>query len=324
MCCRQALDPNYVATHVSVRLPGNEISDQRALLIQLPATHQCLFFETQCILQATSNNFLFYDHQSGEIMPYPYLIYEECSHELVPVEKLKDYHQSHRQNYECWCGQCSLEHSCFVDIYSRGGYWFYGCEVCSLHVCINDIYETATEHAVYLGYPKSGAILPVPVDPMVQATTQHTIGHGSGPLGLQATRHNQRKQSSIGSSMSKLKNYIIPTWTGASSSSFSPPSSSALICHKDSCRCTQTPIKVEEDSDHSVLHTPSSSVLEGCMQAPSVPVAGPSNAQSSAGPSSASIVSFEDVTIHCSRCKRWVEFDSWEDHFCLPALSPEL
>ncbi|KIJ51673.1 hypothetical protein M422DRAFT_243999 [Sphaerobolus stellatus SS14] len=119
----------------------------------------------------------------------------------------------------------------------------------------------ATEHAVYLGYPKSGAILPVPADPMVQATTQDAIGHGSGPLGLQATRHNQCKQFSIGSSMSNLKNYIIPTRTGASSSSFS--------LHT---------LKVEEDSDHSTLHTPSSSVLEGCMQAPSVPVAGPSNA----------------------------------------------
>ncbi|KIJ29032.1 hypothetical protein M422DRAFT_269647 [Sphaerobolus stellatus SS14] len=138
----------------------------------------------------------------------------------------------------------------------------------------------AIEHAVYL------AILPVPVDPMVQATTQHTIGHGSEPLGLQATRHNQHKRSSIGSSMSKPKNYIIPTRTGASSSSFSPHSPSALIRHKDSCHRTQTPIKAEEDSDHSVLHTPSSSVLEGCMQAPSVPVAGPSNARSSSAETS--------------------------------------
>ncbi|KIJ34530.1 hypothetical protein M422DRAFT_263309 [Sphaerobolus stellatus SS14] len=118
---------------------------------------------------------------------------------------------------------------------------------------------------------------------------------------------------------------FIPTWTGASSSSFSPPSPSALIHHKDSHHHTQTPIKVEEDSDHSVLHTPSSSVLEGRMQAPSVPVAGPSNARSSsAGPSSASIISFEDVTIQCSWRKHWVELDSWEDHFCLPVLSPEL
>ena len=66
-----ALDPKYIATRVSARLPGNEISDQRNLLIQLPVNHRRSFFEAVRLRQATSKNFIFFNRDTGEFDEYP-------------------------------------------------------------------------------------------------------------------------------------------------------------------------------------------------------------------------------------------------------------
>ncbi|KIJ50183.1 hypothetical protein M422DRAFT_246004 [Sphaerobolus stellatus SS14] len=153
---------------------------------------------------------------------------------------------------------------------------------------------------------------------------RHTIGHRTEPLRLQATRCNQgsggRKRSSIAlprvtprlqyvkfNFRPSLNLYCFtdaPPKAGTSSSSFSSPSPSAIIRCKDSHCRTETPIKTEGE-DYTPLHTSSSSVLEGCIRAPSVPVAGPSTTgppsagPSTARPSSARIISFEDVQLQC-------------------------
>ncbi|KIJ31514.1 hypothetical protein M422DRAFT_266760 [Sphaerobolus stellatus SS14] len=183
------------------------LTSNAACLCQLSVMERRAVFSESRILQATSPNFVFYDRYAGKVIEFPYPIHADAGQERVLPDRLKDYHSARRQNYECWCGLCSPEVPCWVDIYMRNGLWFYGCEICGLHVCINDVYESANCTVIYPGFPKESALLPIPADPAIiqGAPKRRGLGARRGPVGLAATR----KRSSIGQALSKAKNHLI-------------------------------------------------------------------------------------------------------------------
>ncbi|KIJ25850.1 hypothetical protein M422DRAFT_38441 [Sphaerobolus stellatus SS14] len=270
-------------------------------------------FREPLILQATSPNFVFYDRYTGEVVefsiltPYRSPIYDPDSREhgerVLPV-KMKGYHAYRRQNYECWCGLYSPGVPCWVEMYTRNGLWYYSCDVCGLHVCIDNFYESATQTAVYQGYAKESAILSVPSDPTtIQGRPKRRVIR-QGPLGLGATV--QRKRSSLGQFWSNPKNLLITPPRASAARSVSPASPYAILRSLIGPTRPKVP-KPAVTSVNSALPSPSSSVLEGYIRAPSLPVAGPSSMTDSKS-------DFDDLKLQCDNCDRYIPFDMYDSH----------
>ncbi|KIJ28746.1 hypothetical protein M422DRAFT_37218 [Sphaerobolus stellatus SS14] len=241
-------------------------------------------FREPLILQAISPNFVFYDRYTGEVVEFSFPIYDPDSREhgerVLPV-KVKDYHAYRCQNYECWCGLYSPGVPCWVEMYTRNGLWYYRCDVCGLH-----------------------AILSVPSDPTTIQGRPKSRVIRQGPLGLGVTV--QRKRSSLGRFQSNPKNLLITPPRASAARSVSPASSYAIL-HS---LIGPTRPKVPEPavtSVNSALPSPSSSILEGYIRAPSLPVAGPSSMTDSKS-------DFDDLKLQCDNCDRYIPFDMYDSH----------
>ncbi|KIJ40776.1 hypothetical protein M422DRAFT_256196 [Sphaerobolus stellatus SS14] len=297
-------------TRISPRLRGNELDEQRCMLMQLSVTERRTMFRETLILQATSPNFVFYDCYTGEVVEFPFPIYDpadsrEHGERIMPA-KMKDYHASRRQNYECWCGLYSPEVPCWVEMYTRNGL---GCLSC-VSVCIDSVYESATEMAVYQGYARESAILSVPSNPTTIQRRPRRRVKRQGALGLGATV--QRKRSTLGKFWSNPKNIMVTPPRVSTASSVSPAPPYAILRSLIGPTRPKLPEPVITPLN-SALPSPSSSVLEGCIRATSLPVAGPS---SIARPSSRTDLKadFDDLKIHCDNCDRYIPFDIYDSH----------
>jgi len=299
------------STRVSTRLPDNDLDEQRCLLMQLNITERRNLFLEPRTLQATSPNFVFYCRYTGKVVEFPMPVYTIAGQERVSADKFKDYHAYRRQNYECWCGLCSPEVPCWVEIYKRNGRWYYSCDICGLHVCIDNVYESATMTAVYPGYPRASAVLSVPSDPLtVQGSLRRRLNGPtrSGPLGIGA----HRKRSTMSLLHSNPKTLLTPPrapTTTSSASLESPVSPYAIL------RRFIPNLKAAGNSktiNYSPLPSPSSSVLKGCIRGPT--------------PDASNVAEqFNDVRVQCERCDRYIPFETFESHcrWCR-VISPEL